>query len=114
MLTNDTEHESQLTRLRRSVIAEDESEECYEQFFVGGQPPTGFESSKKTKYICQAYETFECFSTMFDLGYGIAIYAGYLVTKDQAANLGAASRAGIKFRQEPGKHICKASVVEAA
>jgi hypothetical protein len=38
----------------------------------------------KIKYICQQIEKFSyepLYSTMFDEGYGIAIYAGYLVPK---------------------------------
>ena len=47
---------------------------------------------------------------MFDLNYGIPIYAGYLVQPGQALGFGTASRSGLKFRREPGERICRVFV----
>lgn len=109
--TNDTKHESQLSRrLRRSVVSEDENEKCYRQFFVGKQPPIGFESStgkaNNIRYICQGdCQWTSCFSTMFDLNYGIPIYSAYVVKADQVPLFGTARRSGMNFRREPGKPL---------
>ena len=101
--SNETEHESQLTWQRRSVIRQHDNKNCYKRFFIGGLPPTGFHSDPDVRYICQVYGTTRCFSTMFDLDYGIPIYAGYLVQQGQALSFGTAARAGLKFRREPGE-----------
>lgn len=101
--TNETEHESQLTRQRRSVILQHDTQKCYKQFFIGGLPPTGFPSDPDYRFICQVYGTTPCFSTMFDVDYGIPIYAGYVVKQAQALSFGTAGRDGVKFRLEPGE-----------
>lgn len=117
VLTNDADHESQLTRHRRSVIGLHDNTKCYKRFFIGGLPPIGFQSStglaNNVRYICQKYGTTWCFSTMFDLNYGIPIYAAYLVQQGQAFNFGSASRSGLKFRLEPGERICSVFVKAA-
>ena len=101
--TNETEHESQLTRQRRSVIRTDATKKCYKRFFIGGLPPIGFHSDSDVRYICQVYGTTRCFSTMFDVDYKIPIYAGYVVQQGQALSFGTATRGGLKFRSEPGE-----------
>lgn len=101
--TNETEHKVQLTRQRRSVIQQHANEDCYKQFFIGKQPPKDFHGSPNPRYICQMYGTTPTFSTMFDLDYGIPIYAGYLVQQAQALIFGEAKRTGLTFRLEPGE-----------
>lgn len=101
--TNQTEHKIQPTRQRRSLIQSHDNEKCYGQFFIGGQPPDGFHSDPKVRYICQVYGTTPSFSTMFDLDYGIPIYAGYLVQQAQALSFGKVLRPSITFRLEPGE-----------
>ena len=44
-----------------------------------------------------------CFSTMFDVVYGIPIYAGYVVKQGQALSFGTQPRPGSYFRTEPGE-----------
>lgn len=100
---NQTELKIQLTRQRRSVIRTDDNDDCYKQFFIGGLPPTGFHSDPNVRYICQMHGTTPSFSTMFDLDYGIPIYAGYLLQKDQVSSIGTQSRAGLTFDLEPGE-----------
>lgn len=104
--TNDTKHEtadeSQQAGDRRSVIKPTDSDQCYRQFFVGKQPPTGFKN-KNMIYICQKSGKTSCFSTMFDLSYGIPVYSAYVVKKSQASKFGKAKRVGLNFRQEPGE-----------
>lgn len=106
VFTNDTKHESQLTRSRRSVVKANDNGQCYRQFFVGGKPPEGFSAGegKNIRYICQMYGNTPCFSTMFDLDYGIPIYSAYVVRGDQLQT----SKFGTfknktKFHQEPGE-----------
>ena len=100
--TNDTKHEiaeeSQQAGDRRST----DNDQCYRQFFVGKQPPTGFKN-KNITYICQKSGKTPCFSTMFDLSYGIPVYSAYVVKKSQASKFSKAKRNGLNFRQEPGK-----------
>ena len=116
VFVDDTKHESQLTTLRRSVVSVKADEKCYRNFFVGNMPPTGFKSStgkaKNIRYICQQPSKYRTpfFSTMFDLNHGIPIYAGYIVTQQQASKFGSASRKGQKFRQEPGERQLTISV----
>ena len=112
VFTNDTKHEtadeSQQVRDRRSVVKANANDQCYKQFFVGNLPPIGFKSStnlaNNIKYICQKSGFFNtpCFSTMFDLNYGIPIYSAYVVKKGQVG-FGAAPRVGLNFRPEPGE-----------
>lgn len=95
--------------LRRSVVSVKADDKCYRNFFVGNMPPTGFKSStgraKNVRYICQQPSKYGTpfFSTMFDLNYGIPVYAAYLVRQQQASKFASASRKGHKFRQEPGE-----------
>lgn len=109
VFANDTKRESQLTTLRRSVVSVKADEKCYRKFFVGNMPPTGFKSStgkaKNIRYICQQPSKYRTpfFAAMFDLNYGIPIYAAYVVKQQQANKFGSASRGGQKFRQEPGE-----------
>lgn len=63
--------------------------ECYTQFFVGGQPPTGLrqQDNNNIRYICQpprpnqqAQDTY--YATMFDEDYGIAVFTAYTLTQE--------------------------------
>lgn len=108
VFANDTKQESKVTVLRRSVVSAKADDKCYRKFFVGNMPPTGFISStgkaaKNIRYICQQPRKYRTpfFSTMFDLKYGIPIYAAYFVEQQQVSKFGSASRKGQKFRQEP-------------
>lgn len=65
--------------------------QCYTQFFVGGQPPRGlrYHNNNNIRYICQpprpnqqAQNTY--YATMFDEGYGIAVFAAYTLTQFNA------------------------------
>lgn len=106
VFTDDTNHEtadeSQQAIDPRSVIQANANNPCYKQFFVGNKPPIGFKSNKNIRYICQKSGTTLCFSTMFDLNYGIPVYAAYVVKKGQVG-FSVATRAGLNFRQDRGK-----------
>lgn len=64
--------------------------QCYTQFFVGGQPPTGLRrQNNNLRFICQpprpnqqAQNTY--YATMFDEGFGIAVFAAYTLTQFNA------------------------------
>ena len=106
VFTNDTKYEtaeeSQEAAKRSSLIKPTDTNACYRKFFVGKKPPIGFKSNKTIRYICQKSGSNTCFSTMFDLSYGIPIYSAYMVTKSQASKISQAPRVG-NFRQEPGE-----------
>ncbi|XP_078358955.1 uncharacterized protein LOC144643536 isoform X2 [Oculina patagonica] len=101
---NKTAYKSQQAGDRRSVIQATDNRQCYRQFFVGNVPPTGLQSNNNIRYICQmcGNPLTPCFSTMFNINYGIPLYSAYVVRRGQALNFGAAPRTGLNFRQEPG------------
>lgn len=115
VFTTDANDERQLTGLRKTVVSESNADNCYRQFFVGNTPPIGFKSStghaNNIRYICQGvcedsrypYASTSCFSTMFDLNYGIPIYSAYVVRLKQARLFGTAKRRRLYFRKEPGE-----------
>ncbi len=102
---NKTAYKSQQAGDRRSVIQATDNRQCYRQFFVGNVPPTGLQSNNNIRYICQmcGNPLTPCFSTMFNINYGIPLYSAYVVRRGQALNFGAAPRTGLNFRQEPGE-----------
>ncbi|XP_078355600.1 uncharacterized protein LOC144640295 [Oculina patagonica] len=81
------------TGIRRcSVYAlNDPYQECYTQYFVGGQPPVGLRTGNRNlrnvRYICQPPAVNNqrplehYYATMFDEGYGIAVFSAYVLTQ---------------------------------
>lgn len=83
--------------------------QCYTQFFVGGQPPTGLrqQNENNIRYICQppspnqqAQKTY--YATMFDECLGIAVFAAYTLTQFNAVFPG---NQHAYWRQTPGNVI---------
>lgn len=103
--------ENQMVRPRRSLVSPETIPDCYKQFFAGNEPPSGFRlDHTNIMYICQQLpddptKTF-FYSTMFDVGYGIAIYSAYVVSKADASKIGTIKRKDLgveKWREEDGK-----------
>ena len=101
----------QMVRPRRSVVSPKTIPDCYKQFVAGKTPPSGFRlAHTNIMYICQQLpddptKTF-FYSTMFDVGYGIAIYSAYVVSKADASKIGTIKRKDLgveKWREEDGK-----------
>lgn len=77
----------------RRLLTRYPTDDCYKKFFVGGQAPTGFRppDSGDIKYICQQIEESSdetLYVTMFDESIGIAVYAGYGLSKASAQQMG--------------------------
>lgn len=75
------------TRRVFQYVYNDPNLQCYEQFFVNEEPPEGLRSHDDTdiRYICQPptpdqQEEDTYYATMFDEGYGIAVFAAYKLT----------------------------------
>ena len=62
--------------------------QCYTQFFVGGQPPTGLRNDDAAlRYICQPPKPNQVnthYATMFDERSGIAVFSAYTLTQGTA------------------------------
>ena len=97
------DHQYSESGSRRATV--NPTHQCYTQYFVGYQPPTGFRplNSQYIKHICQQIsdDTNALYVTMFDEKIGIPVYVGYGLENDQVLRIGTFPRIS-KWFQESG------------